>query len=188
MLQIRVHGRGGQGVVTTAELIAYAAFKDGYFAQAFPFFGVERSGAPITAFARIDKKTIITREQIYEPNYLIILDSTLINDDVCLKGITPNTKLIINSKDSPETISKLVKRKIKARNILTIPASEIALNYLERNIVNTVVLGAFARLSGTISMNSLKSAITEKLADKGSVQVKKNINAVNAAFKYEEIS
>ena len=78
MEEIRIHGRGGQGVVTAAELIAMAAFYDGYEAQAFPNFGVERSGAPIQSFARIDKKTIITREQIYEPSILIIQDNTLL--------------------------------------------------------------------------------------------------------------
>ncbi|MDP3836516.1 MAG: 2-oxoacid:acceptor oxidoreductase family protein [bacterium] len=188
MLQVRIHGRGGQGVVTAAELIAYAAFKDGYFAQAFPFFGVERSGAPITAFARIDKKSIITREQIYQPDYLIVLDHTLIVDEVCLQGITKNTKLIVNSKESPEVISKSISRKVSSKNILALPASDIAIKYLERNLVNTVILGAFARLSGEISLSSLKKAISEKFADKGSAQVNKNITAVMAAFKYEEIS
>lgn len=188
MLQARIHGRGGQGVVTAAELIAYAAFKDGYFAQAFPFFGVERSGAPITAFARIDKQPIITREQIYRPDYLIVLDHTLITDEVCLQGITKNTKLILNSKESPEVISKRIARRISSKNILALPASDIAIKHLGRNLVNTVILGAFTRLSGVISLYSLHNAISEKFADKGSAQVKKNITAVTTAFKYEEIS
>src|SRR5574344_256713 len=114
IIQIRVHGRGGQGVVTAAELIAMAAFYEGKEAQAFPFFGVERSGAPIMAFARISDKKIKTREQVYEPDYLIIQDETLIDDEGILVGCSGGTKLIVNSNKSALEIYKtLPKSKIK---------------------------------------------------------------------------
>ena len=104
IIQTRVHGRGGQGVVTAAELIALAAFYDGKESQAFPFFGVERSGAPIMAFARISNNKIKTREQIYRPDFLIIQDATLIHDAEILNGCEAQTKLLINSPKTREEI------------------------------------------------------------------------------------
>jgi len=177
MEQIRIHGRGGQGVVTAAELIAIAAFYDGKEAQAFPNFGVERTGAPIQAFARIDDKKIITREQIYKPDFLIIQDSTLIGHVNVFDGISSNTKIIINA-----TENRWQNSGIKSKKLYFSPATEIAMKIIGRNIVNTVILGAFAKHSGLISLPSLEKAIKEKFQDKGEEIIRKNIEAVRMAY------
>lgn len=184
MIQIRIHGRGGQGVVTAAELLALAAFKENYFAQAFPAFGVERSGAPIQAFVRIDNEAIITREQIQEPDILIVQDASLLHSDEVLFGIKKNTQLIINSSDDPKTISRLLHNKILAKNITSSPATEIALRLLGKNIVNTVILGAFIKKNKLIKLESLLSAISEKFAEKGQDVINKNKAAITEAYTY----
>ena len=178
MYQIRIHGRGGQGVVTAAELIAIAAFYEGHVAQAFPSFGVERTGAPIEAFARIDDKPIRTREHIYQPDFLIVQDATLLLSIDVAKGCGPKTIAIINtSKPSTE-----IKINLPIANVKTIDATAIALEEIGKNIVNTVILGAFAKDSGLISLDSLKKAIKQKFAEKGEAIINKNIKAVESAY------
>lgn len=184
MIQIRIHGRGGQGVVTAAELIALAAFNDGLYAQAFPAFGVERSGAPIQAFVRLDTQPIITREQIYRPDILIIQDESLLLDQSVLSGINTNTKLIVNSSQTPTAISRLLKKRLSANQIITNPATSIALELLGKNLVNTVILGAFTQATAVITIKSLQSAITAKFKDKGQEIIHKNHAAVLAAYRY----
>ncbi|MFH0892386.1 MAG: pyruvate ferredoxin oxidoreductase subunit gamma [Candidatus Falkowbacteria bacterium] len=177
MHQIRIHGRGGQGVVTAAELIAIAAFNDGRKSQAFPSFGVERTGAPIEAFARIDDKPIRRREHIYEPDVLIIQDSSLLSSVPVAKGCNKKTMVIINtSKQKTE-----IKIDLPPKNIYVIDATKIALEEIGRNIVNTVILGAFARVTGLISLESLKKAVLQKFADKPDL-ADKNIKAVEKAY------
>ncbi len=174
--QIRIHGRGGQGVVTAAELIAIAAFYDGLEAQAFPNFGVERTGAPIQAYARISRKKITTREQIYEPSVLIIQDSSLLDSNNILTGINDETKIIINAKKNRWEELK------NKKNLYFSPATEIALEIIGKNIVNTVILGAFAKFTKLVSLESLKKAIEIKFKDKGKEIVEKNIKAIEKAF------
>lgn len=178
MEQIRVHGRGGQGVVTAAELIAIAAFYEGKEAQAFPNFGVERTGAPIQSYARISDARIMTREQIYEPTVIIVQDATLLDTVDVFAGSTADTVVIINSSENnwPE-LNKRFKR------LYLTPATEIALKIFGKNIVNTVVLGAFAKHTGLVSLESLKKAIAEKFADKGEAIIEKNIRAVTEDFE-----
>lgn len=185
IIQTRIHGRGGQGVVTAAELIALAAFYDGKESQAFPAFGVERTGAPIMAFARISDKPIKTREQIYRPDFLIIQDATLINDDEILSGATAKTKLIVNSSKTREEIFKELKGKsaIKLDNIYTAPATEIALEFIGKNIVNTVILGALAKHSRIFSLAALKKAVATKLESKGENILQKNLAAIDKIYE-----
>jgi pyruvate ferredoxin oxidoreductase gamma subunit len=178
MIQIRIHGRGGQGVVTAAELIAIAAFKDGSQAQAFPFFGVERAGAPVESYVRIDQKPIIVREQIYQPNVLIIQDASLLDIIDITKGADKKTAVIINT---DKKISDL-KIKLPQANIHTIDASKIALEVIGKNIINTVILGAFAKATGLISLASLKLAIAEKFAGHPEI-IDKNTKAIEQAYK-----
>ena len=184
MIQIRIHGRGGQGVVTAAELLALAAFKENYFAQAFPAFGVERSGAPIQSFIRIDSEAIITREQIQEPDILIVQDASLLHNDEVLFGVKKNTQLIINSSDDPASISRLLHNKIATKNITSSPATEIALRLLDKNIVNTVILGTFIQKNKIIKLKSLLSAVNEKFSEKGQELINKNKAAVTEAYTY----
>ncbi|MEI6835380.1 MAG: 2-oxoacid:acceptor oxidoreductase family protein [Candidatus Falkowbacteria bacterium] len=191
LIQTRVHGRGGQGVVTAAELIALAAFYEGKESQAFPFFGVERSGAPIMAFARISNHKIKTREQVYHPDYLIIQDDSLIYDAGILSGCLANTKILINSSKNQAEIFQEFKKasksnkqilKIKIENIYTTPATEIALEFIGRNIVNTVILGALAKHGTLFSLESLKKAITYKLSTKGANILQKNLAATEKIY------
>ncbi len=180
MHQIRIHGRGGQGVVTAAELIAIAAFYDGHISQAFPSFGVERTGAPIEAFARIDDKPIRTREHVYHPDFLIIQDATLLSVLDVASGCNNKTIAIINTA-KPKTELKI---SLPLANVHTIDATTIALAEIGRNIVNTVILGAFAKTSGLVSLESLKKAIKQKFAEKPEV-IAKNIKAIERAYKEE---
>jgi len=178
MEQIRVHGRGGQGVVTATELIALAAFYEGKQAQAFPNFGVERTGAPIQSYARISSEPIITREQIYAPTVLIIQDATLLETVDVLAGADQNTRVIINAEKNIWP-----KLKVPAKNIYCSPATAIALSLFGKNIVNTVILGAFAKFTGLVSLESLQKAIAEKFAAKGQALIDKNIQAVAQAYE-----
>ncbi|MFA6393881.1 MAG: pyruvate ferredoxin oxidoreductase subunit gamma [Patescibacteria group bacterium] len=180
MLQIRIHGRGGQGVVTSAELIAVSAFRDGKEAQAFPYFGVERRGAPIMAFSRIDEKPIRLREHVYHPDVIIVQDATLLGAVNLSEGAGKNTIMIINTAKSAEEISKVAK--LPAEKIHTLDATKIALETIGRNIVNTVILGAFSKITGFITLKSLDEAIKEQLAGKGEEVVKKNIAAIEKAY------
>ncbi len=179
MHQIRIHGRGGQGVVTAAELVAIAAFKDGKYAQAFPSFGVERTGAPIESYARISDKPIRTREQIYVPDVLIVQDASITKDVDVSKGCTKDTLVIVNSM---KDINKL-NINLPKENIHRVDATKIALDIIGRNIVNTVILGAFAKATELITLGGLKKAAKQKFEEKGKSLVEKNIKAIEQAYK-----
>lgn len=185
MEQIRIHGRGGQGVVTAAELIAMAAFYENKHAQAFPHFGVERSGAPIRSYARISDEEILTRERVYNPSVLIIQDHTLLEEEKkeLTAGIDKNTLVVINAPKGYK-----LKTKLPTKHIFISPATKIAIEIFGKNIVNTVILGAFAKYSNLIQLESLKQAIKEKFKEKGEKMVNKNIKAVELAYqnKYEK--
>lgn len=187
MKEIRIHGRGGQGVVTGAELIASAGFFSGLEAQAFPLFGVERTGAPISAFARLSDKKIITKDQIYHPDFLIIQDQTLLSDKNIFTGISDKTIIVINSaknkKELASQIKEILNINVKEKNIYSTPATEIALRIIGKNIVNTVILGSFAKVSGLIDLKSLEKAITEKFKNKGISIVQNNLKAIKEAYE-----
>ncbi len=179
MFQVRMHGRGGQGVVTGAELLSVAAYLEGKHAQAFPSFGSERKGAPVVSFCRIDDKEIRLREPILEPDALIVQDPTLFKaSDVC-QGLKPNGYLLVNSN---RTFSELHLDKIVAQlpagHALTVPASEIALKHIGRPLPNAALLGAFARLTGIIHLRSVVAAIREAFPEKIAIA---NIAAATAA-------
>ena len=175
MTEIRIHGRGGQGSVTAAELIAAAAFYDGKFSQAFPNFGVERRGAPVTAYARIDDKFIRLRSQIYEPEYVIVQDVTLIGGVDVFIGVQKGATVLVNTEKEPTDLDIP-----KGINIKIVPATGIAMKIINRPIVNTVLLGAFAGLSGLISLASVEKVIKERF--KGEIATT-NIQAARAGFK-----
>ena len=179
MKQIRIHGRGGQGVVTAAELIAIAAFSDGWKAQAFPSFGVERTGAPIEAFARISDQPIRIREHVYNPDIIIIQDASLLSTVDLSKGCDENTIAIVNTSLPKEKI----KLNLPKDNIYTIDATKIALDVIGKNIVNTVILGAFAKATNLVSLEGLTKAIKQKFLKKGKDIINKNIIAIKKAYK-----
>ncbi|HTZ17731.1 MAG TPA: pyruvate ferredoxin oxidoreductase subunit gamma [Dissulfurispiraceae bacterium] len=157
MIEIRIHGRGGQGNVAAAELLAVAAFHDGKFAQAFPSFGAERVGAPVQAFVRIDDKKIRLREEVRTPDYLIVQDYYLIETVPVLEGLKPNGLVLINT-DKPLDELKLD----TTATIETIPATEIALEIIGRPIPNAIMIGAFCSITGLVSLEAVQRAIMEK--------------------------
>lgn len=186
MVQIRLHGRGGQGVVTAAELIAIAAFADGHQAQAFPSFGVERTGAPIQAFTRIDDNFIRTREQVKNPDILVILDSSLLETVDMTKDCDQDTLIVINTALDKNKLNLTYgpeKKKLPEKNIFAVDATKIALEVIGRNLANTTVLGALARAIDLISPEGIKKAIRQKFKEKGAEIITKNIKAVERAYK-----
>jgi pyruvate ferredoxin oxidoreductase gamma subunit len=179
MFQVRIHGRGGQGVVTAAELLSIAAYREGKHAQAFPSFGSERMGAPVVSFCRIDDKEIRLREPILEPDALIVQDPTLFKAiDVC-QGLKPAGYLLVNSnRNLAELYLDAIAGKLPAGHVLTVPASELALKHIGRPLPNAALLGAFARLTGIVQLKSVTAAIAEKFPEKIAAA---NIAAATAA-------
>jgi pyruvate ferredoxin oxidoreductase gamma subunit len=184
MKQIRLHGRGGQGVVTAAELIAIAAYEDGKQAQAFPSFGVERTGAPIQAFARIDDEFIRTREQVTNPDVLIILDPTLVALNPS-SDCSENVTIVVNTSSQPKDIKLTYgpeKKPLPTKNIHTVDATKIAMEIFGKNLSNTTILGALVKIGGLFSLEGLKKAVQEKFGEKGEEVVRKNIEAMEKAY------
>ena len=165
MFQVRIHGRGGQGVVTAAELLSVAAFAEGRHAQAFPSFGSERTGAPVVAFCRIDDRPIRSREPIAEPDALIVQDPTLLHQVDVFSGLEPDGYVLINSARSFDELGlgELVER-FRPERLLTVPATELAREHLGRPLPNAALLGGFAALTGLISLDSVAAAIREKFS------------------------
>ncbi len=181
MIEIRFHGRGGQGSVVAGKLLALAAFKEGKYVSAFPYFGVERRGAPVTAFARISDRPIRIKSQIYKPDYVVVLDAALLKQVDVLHGLKDDGAILINTTKSPEEI----KFKRKVRRIATVNATEIAIKHglgsKTAPIVNTAILGAFAKMSGVVGINAVVEAILEN------APAKKEENASAAKEAYEEV-
>jgi len=167
MFQVRIHGRGGQGVVTAAELLSVAAFREGRHAQAFPSFGSERTGAPVVAFCRIDDRPIRLREPILAPDALIIQDPTLLHQVDVFAGLVPDGYVLVNTTRSLEELGlgEFLAHFNPAR-ICTVPATELALKHVGRPVPNAALLGGFAAISGRISLESVNAAIREKFGTK----------------------
>ncbi len=177
MFQVRFHGRGGQGVVTAAELLSVAAFDSGAHAQAFPSFGSERMGAPIAAFCRIDDHPIRTREPVAKPDAVIVQDATLLSQPDVLAGLSDDGCLLINS-NRPAAALDLG---TGSQRVCTVPATELALQHLGRPVPNVALLGGFAALTGRISLDALTHAITERF---GAKLAAGNIAAATAAYEH----
>lgn len=165
MFQVRIHGRGGQGVVTAAEMLSIAGFEDGQHAQAFPTFGSERTGAPVTAFCRIDDREIRVREPIAEPNALIIQDPTLLHQVKVFSGLQEDGFVLINtSRGLDELGLDEFAEGFRPGRLVTLAASEIAKNRLGRPMPNTSLLGGFAAMTGLVSLESVARAIRQKFS------------------------
>lgn len=178
MFQVRIHGRGGQGVVTAAEMLSIAAFRRGKHAQAFPSFGSERTGAPVVAYCRIDDKEIRVREPILAPDAIIIQDPTLLHQVDVFAGARPGACILINSARS---FAELGLGELEGRfRTCTVPATELAMKFVGRPVPNAALLGAFAALSQTITLEAVIGAIGEKFADKVAAA---NVAAATAAYQ-----
>jgi pyruvate ferredoxin oxidoreductase gamma subunit len=182
MFQVRIHGRGGQGVVTAAELLSVAAFLEDRHAQAFPTFGSERTGAPVVAFCRIDDREIRSREPIAAPDALIVQDPTLLHQVNLFEGLTPEGFILINT---TRTFDELglgdFVEQFRQERLLTVPASDLAREYVGRPIPNAALLGGFAGLTGVIAIESVAAAIRDRFAAR---LADGNVGAAEAAFEY----
>ena len=181
MFQIRLHGRGGQGVVSGAEMLSIAAFLDGCYAQAFPSFGSERMGAPVMAFCRIDNKEIRLREPVMEPDALIIQDPTLLHQVDVFNGLHTNGYILINSTRSFEELGLgEFARDFHHYRLCSVPATELALKHVRRPVPNAALLGGFAAISEVVKIESVEAAIRQKFP--GEVG-EGNVAAARAAFE-----
>jgi pyruvate ferredoxin oxidoreductase gamma subunit len=182
MFQVRIHGRGGQGVVTAAELLSVAAFGEGRHSQAFPTFGSERTGAPVVAFCRIDDKAIRVREPITEPDAVIVQDPTLLHQVDLFDGLGPDGFLLLNTGRSFEELGlgAFVER-FRRERLLTVPATEIARECLGRPLPNAALLGAFAALTEQVSLGSVATAIRERFSGRTGEQ---NVEAAERAHAF----
>jgi len=178
--EIRIHGRGGQGGVTAAELLARAAFKEGKWVQAIPFFGAERRGAPVKAFARLSNEPILVRSQIYNPDYVIVLDSGLLSLVDVTEGLKKDGIVIVNTQKKPDELN------LKQGRIATVDATGIALELQlvvsGLPVLNTTMLGAFAKATGEVKLESVLEAIRNTWS--GAAGEK---NAKGAALAYERL-
>lgn len=157
MFNVRFHGRGGQGVVTAAEMLSVAAFDSGRHAQAFPTFGSERTGAPVTSFCRIDDQPIRFHEPIDTPHAVVIQDPTLLQVVPVLQGVTPATYVLVNTSRTPEELGLDA-----GDRVTTLPATELAREVLGRPLPNTALLGALAGLTGVVSLDAVVDAIRQR--------------------------
>jgi pyruvate ferredoxin oxidoreductase gamma subunit len=178
MFQVRIHGRGGQGVVTAAEMLSIAAFRQGRHAQAFPSFGSERTGAPVVAYCRIDDKEIRVREPILAPDALIIQDPTLVHQVNLFAGLARDAYILVNTSRSFADLG-LAELESQYRTC-TVPASELAMRFVGRPLPNAALLGAFAAFCGVVSLEAVAHAIREKFD--GQVALA-NIAAATAAYE-----
>lgn len=162
MKEIRVHARAGQGAITTATILANAAFEDGKYALSFPTFGAARMGAPMNAFVRISDAPIRARSQIYEPDYVLVQDPSLLRGYDVVAGLKPDGVAVINSAKDPSELGLKTKAKV-----LTTPASRIAKEIMGRaDRVNTALIGAFVAATGELTLEALEKSIYTRFSGK----------------------
>jgi len=176
MIEIRFHGRGGQGSVTSAELLALAAIGEEKYAQAFPSFGPERRGAPVVAFCRISDQPIRIRANIYEPDIVVVLDPTLLKIVNVAAGLKPSGIVVTTSKDSPEMVRETLGIK---NHIAVVDAIKIAMEVLGLPITNTAMLGSLIRAADLVKRESFISPLKERF---GRI-AEKNIAAFERAYQ-----
>ncbi|MCP5419340.1 MAG: 2-oxoacid:acceptor oxidoreductase family protein [Gammaproteobacteria bacterium] len=180
MFQIRIHGRGGQGVVSASEMMSVAAFHNGRYSMSFPSFGSERMGAPVMAFVRIDDKEIELREPVLDPDLLIIQDPTLFHAIDVFSGLKDTGYVLINSRKTAEELGILdAVKHLPAGHVVSVPATDLALKHIKRPTPNTVLLGAATAMhSDLFEMASVEKAIMEIFPGKVGEM---NVNAAKAA-------
>jgi pyruvate ferredoxin oxidoreductase gamma subunit len=182
MFQVRIHGRGGQGVVSAAEVLSVAAFDEGRHAQAFPSFGSERMGAPVMAFCRMDDREIRLREPVMQPDALIIQDPTLMHQVDLFCGLSRKGYILVNSTRDLESLGIAeYAQKFPAKHVCTVPATEFALKHVGRPLPNAALLGGFAAITGQLRFESVAKAIREKFPGKVG---EANVAAAQAAYDH----
>jgi len=176
MKEIRIHARAGQGAITTANILGEAYFIKGLYAYAFPHFGAARMGAPMNAFVRVDANPVRIRSQIYEPDYVIIVDSTLMRGTNCLAGLSEKGIVVINEREGIQIPRPKLKQKIYA-----VPANNIAQEVIGRPLGNTVLLGAYAAATGELDLETIQEAVRRRFT--GKIQ-EGNLEAVKRGFEF----
>ena len=185
MIEIRFHGRGGQGAVVASNLLANAAAIEGNDVQSFPYFGVERRGAPVTAFTRIDHKPIRVKSQIYEPDYVVVLDASLVTGVNVTEGLKKDGLVIVNTPLSLEELSP--PWDVETTKTITTDATgtaiEFGLGSVNQPIVNTSILGAFSKVTGLVKIDSIVKAIEDMVPRRK----EDNIKAAKKAYEITKI-
>lgn len=181
MVEIRFHGRGGQGTVVASKILADAISKEGNYVQAYPEFGVERRGAPVFAFIRIDDKPIYDKSRIYEPDHVVVVEPTLVEAIDVTEGLKEGGFIIVNSDKKPEELGFSNKYKV-----VTVNATHIAIKHklgtLAAPIVNTAIVGAVVKLLGLAKIESVLEAVREGVP----IKPEENAAAAKEAFETTE--
>lgn len=184
MFEVRLHGRGGQGVVTAADLLALAAFEEGHHAQSFPNFGSERTGAPVVAYCRLSDRGIRTREPVVAPDCVVVIDPTLIHQVDLFAGLRPDGYLLINS---TRTLDQLglgsLRNEFDPDHLLTTPATDAALRHIGKPLPNAALLGGFAALTARVSIEAVGTAIRERFRKDPSL-AERNVVAADEIYRF----
>ncbi|MFO8053150.1 MAG: 2-oxoacid:acceptor oxidoreductase family protein [Candidatus Omnitrophota bacterium] len=175
MKEVKIFARAGQGAITTATILGEALFYEDKFSYAFPHFGAARMGAPMNAFLRFDQKPIRLRSQIYNPDYIIVIDPTLIEPEKCFDNLKDDGKAVVAIRENTNIPDK------QNITISSLPAEKIALDIIGRPFANTVLLGAFSKATGQVKLESILKAVEGKFKSKPEV-LKKNIDAVKKGY------
>jgi 2-oxoacid:acceptor oxidoreductase gamma subunit (pyruvate/2-ketoisovalerate family)/2-oxoacid:acceptor oxidoreductase delta subunit (pyruvate/2-ketoisovalerate family) len=182
VIEIRLHGRGGQGAVTASRIIATAAYEEGKYSQAIPMYGTERRGAPLTAFVRIDDVRVRERELVHNPEISIVLDPLIAKQQAVVDSLKPGGLVLLNTAYPPEEV--MIGGDFK---VATVDATTIALETLGRPITNTAILGAFAKITGLLKVESLEKAIKKffpgRLGDMNIAAVKRSYDEVKGPIQ-----
>ena len=180
--EIRIHGRGGQGAVTAADMLSVAAFDEGWHAQAFPTFGSERTGAPVVSFCRLDRRPIRIHEPIAHPDAVIVQDPTLLHQVKAFEGIGPEAYVLVNtSRSLTELGIDELAAGLMGSHVVTVPATAIAREHLGRPLPNTALLGGFAALTGLVSIDAVAGAIRQRFSGRVGED---NVAAARAAYEH----
>jgi len=182
MVEIRFHGRGGQGAVTSAEILAISAISEGKYAQAFPSFGPERRGAPVVAFSRISDERILNRTKIYEPDIVVVLDPSIMKMVNVIEGLKENGIVVVNTSKSPEELKKEFGR--EDITVGTVNATKIAIEKIGRPITNIIMLGALLKVKPIVKLDSIVDPLKERF---GKI-AEKNIEASKLAYDQVKIN
>lgn len=184
LVEVRWHGRGGQGAVTAAKIFAEAALAEGKHIQAFPEYGPERMGAPVKAFDRLSDNPIKLHSQVYNPNVVVVIDPTLIRDVNVIEGLTEDGIVIMNSPKSPEEIKRTLG--LKSQKVYTVDATKISLETLGKFIPNTPMLGALVKSTGLVGLDKVLEEVKKMFSGKLKEEIiQSNLNAIKRA--YEEV-
>jgi len=180
-LDVRFHGRGGQGVVTAAELLSLAAFDQGLHAQALPSFGSERTGAPVVAFCRIDDRPIRSHDPVDHPHLVVLQDPTLLHAGGVLDGLAEDGVVIVNSSRAPAELAEAGLRLGPRQRAVSVPATELSRDLLGRPLPNTALLGAVAAVTGVVSLEAVRGAIRQRFASRSDGVVAANVQLAEEA-------